>query len=287
MKEGLSTDQFQEWYTQHKEDCENNYKGSSNAMEVEGVKRMWLCSVANLKLRYTTFIGDGDAKTFATLTELKPYGPNITIIKHECVGHVQKRLGSALRKLKKSGVVDEDSRVVKFKGRLTDKAIDTLNVYYGEAIRNSGGSVDEMVRAIDACFLHSVSTDEHPYHMKCPEHNPPNKISWCKFKVAAYEKAPMPTHKPLIPRDLAKYVRPVYQRLANRDLLERCTLGTTQNQNESFNNLIWLHASKTQMLSLHTVQLAVNIAVLVFNKGKEMGMKDLYRGLGLHHTAVK
>jgi len=62
---------------------------------------------------------DGDAKTFATLLELKPYCPDVTVIKYECVGHVQTRLGSALRKLK-SGVVDEDGRVVKFKrGLLT------------------------------------------------------------------------------------------------------------------------------------------------------------------------
>ena len=39
-------------------------------MEVEGVKRIWLRSVADLKLQYTTSISDGDAKTFATLLEL-------------------------------------------------------------------------------------------------------------------------------------------------------------------------------------------------------------------------
>jgi len=52
-------------------------------MEVEGVKRIWLRSVADLKLQYTTSISDGDAKTFATLLEL---GPDVTIIKHEYVG---------------------------------------------------------------------------------------------------------------------------------------------------------------------------------------------------------
>lgn len=276
MKDHLSKDEFEEWYDDHKENCECNYKGSSNAMEVEGVKRIWLRSEANLKLRYTTFIGDGDAKTFSALTDLHPYGPDVTIVKHECVGHIQKRLGTALRKLKKSGVVDDDGKV--------EKAIDSLNVYYGGAIRNSGGSVDAMVQAIDASFLHSMSTDSHPLHMKCPKHKPPDEISWCKFKIAEFENAPMPAHKPLIPRDLAKYIRPVYQRLANRDLLERCTLGATQNQNESFNNVIWVHASKTQMLSLTTVQLAVNIAILVYNKGKEIGMKDLFRALGVETT---
>ncbi len=61
---------------------------------------------------------------------------------------------------------------------------------------------------------------------------------------------------PLIPADLAKHIKPVYQRLAHRDLLERRTLGATQNQNESFfNNTIWIHASKTQFLGKQTVEL--------------------------------
>ena len=49
--------------------------------------------VKDLKLGYTTFIGDGDAKTFACLTDLKPYGEDVEIVKHECVGHVQKKNG--------------------------------------------------------------------------------------------------------------------------------------------------------------------------------------------------
>ncbi len=121
-----------------------------------------------------------------------------------------------------------------------------------------------------------MSTDEHPLHVKCPEHNPPENPSWCKFKIATFEKKPAPEHTP---RDLAKYVRPVYRRLANRDLLERCTLGATQNQNESFNNLIWIHASKTQILSLPTIELAVHIAILHFNEGREVGTKHLFAGL--------
>ena len=48
---------------------------------------------------------------------------------------------------------------VKFKGRLADKSIKALNVYYGGAIRNNTGSIDDMITAIDASFLHSMSTD--------------------------------------------------------------------------------------------------------------------------------
>ena len=72
---------------------------------------------------------------------------------------------------------------------------------------------------------------------------------------------------------MAKYVLPVYMRLANRDHLERCTLDATQNQNESFNNVISLWASKTQLLGLPTVELTASTEVFDFNEGKEVGMK--------------
>ena len=45
-------------------------------------------------------------------------------MKHECVGHVQKIMGVVLRKLKKSGIEDENGQFVK----LTDNVITSLNV---------------------------------------------------------------------------------------------------------------------------------------------------------------
>ena len=71
----------------------------------------------------------------------------------------------------------------------------------------------------------------------------------------------------------------------NWELLERCTLGATWNQNESFNNVIWLRASETQFLGLPTVELAASTAVLDFNEGKEVGMKNLFAHLGVEFTA--
>ena len=82
--------------------CKANYTGSSPAMEVEGIRRIWLRSKKKLKLRYTYFISDGDSKGYNMLTKLKPYGIRVKIVKHECVGHVQKRIGAAFRKLKAS-----------------------------------------------------------------------------------------------------------------------------------------------------------------------------------------
>ena len=88
---------------------------------------------------------------------------------------------------------------VKFRGKLTNGSIKKLNVYYGGAIHNSSGSVDNMLKAIDASFC-----------IRClltpiPKHNPPEEKSWCKFKIAESKGEPVPKHsKSLIPPELAR-----------------------------------------------------------------------------------
>ena len=49
----------------------------------------------------------------------------------------KKWMGTALLKLKKSGIEDEKGQLVKFKGSLTDNAITALNIYYGGAIETT------------------------------------------------------------------------------------------------------------------------------------------------------
>ena len=60
---------------------------------------------------------------------------------------------AALTKLKKSGIVDDQGRKVKFLGRSTNESIKAFNVYYGGAIRNNPGDIDGMMRDIDKCHL--------------------------------------------------------------------------------------------------------------------------------------
>lgn len=47
-------------------------------------------------LRYTQMISDGDCKSLTHLNQHQPYG-DVAIIKHECVGHVQKRVTPKLK----------------------------------------------------------------------------------------------------------------------------------------------------------------------------------------------
>lgn len=47
-------------------------------------------------------MGDGDAKTFNAILKLQPYGHEFEVKKNECVGHVEKRMGTRLRSVKKT-----------------------------------------------------------------------------------------------------------------------------------------------------------------------------------------
>ena len=141
---GYGTRDFDKWYEEHKPNCEVNHEGSSSSMEVVGTERIWRRSIAKNRLHYTTITSDGDSKAFNNLVAVEPYGPDVSLVKHECVGHVQKWMYYALTTLKKSVVYDNDDNIVKFggAGRLTDASIKAVNVYYGGAIV---GDIDGMI----------------------------------------------------------------------------------------------------------------------------------------------
>ncbi|GFV40183.1 uncharacterized protein TNCV_4462351 [Trichonephila clavipes] len=52
-------------------------------------------------VRYTKYLGDGDSKAFTSIVENKVYGDHCSVEKLECIGHVMKRMGTRLRRLRK------------------------------------------------------------------------------------------------------------------------------------------------------------------------------------------
>lgn len=84
----------------HSPKCKTNFQGSAPAMEPESATRIFNRSKDKNKLQYTEFYGDRDSKSFAAVKDSCTHD-NVTVLKKECVGHVQKRLGTALRKTKK------------------------------------------------------------------------------------------------------------------------------------------------------------------------------------------
>ena len=72
-------------------------------MEVAGAKIIFARSIDNRKLRYVEMHSDRDRKTYPVVKDTYVNGndSDIEVQKKECVGHVQRRVGSRLRKVKK------------------------------------------------------------------------------------------------------------------------------------------------------------------------------------------
>ena len=148
-------------------------------MEVGGGKVLWFRN-KSLGLQYTTMLSDGDSKLYNELMALKPYGRDVAIYKEECINHVGKRLGSALRKL----VSDQSKQKITLggrgHGRLTQSAIQSLQSYYTRAV-HSFPTAEKMRDAIIGGLNHCFSTDEN------------RTDSWCFYNQAlSNNKSPHP-----------------------------------------------------------------------------------------------
>ena len=90
-------------------------------------------SSVEYKIRFKSLIADGDSKTYFLLRDEQPYGSDHPVEKMDCIVHVQKRMGTALHNLKAQyrGQKLSDGKA----GRLTDSLINSLQNYYGDAIR--------------------------------------------------------------------------------------------------------------------------------------------------------
>ena len=104
-----------------KHNCTLNHEGSAPKMEQSGIIRIFERSISKNNLCYTECYGDGDTKCY---TSVKYIYPHKTVVKNECIGHVQKRVGKRLRALKKVG---------KGLGKLglNDAMINRLQNYFG------------------------------------------------------------------------------------------------------------------------------------------------------------
>lgn len=89
--------EYLSWYVKHGITCRMNHDGSAQAMEAARAIMVYRRSLEN-SVRYNPFVGDGDSKSYKTVATDKPCGPNYDIEKEECIGHIQKRMGTPLRR---------------------------------------------------------------------------------------------------------------------------------------------------------------------------------------------
>ena len=197
------------------------------------------------------------------LLQCQPYGKGNLVEKLDCVGHVQK-MGTALRNLKVQhrGQKLADGKTIGGAGGPTNKVINSLQNYYGDAIQQNKRDVQAMMKAVQATLLHSNSADEQPRHHLCPVG--PN--SWCKWQVAQATGG-VYVHKEPIPDAIVQLLRPIYACLGIRSLLEKCVQGYTQNANEALHFTVWNFCPKELFIGRAGVQTACAMAVCCFNDG--------------------
>ncbi|KAK8372573.1 hypothetical protein O3P69_010923 [Scylla paramamosain] len=163
-------------------------------MEVEAARRLFARS-RDLKFEYENLVSDGDANSYkAVLAMNNGNGPyqDTKVTKLECINHVQKRLGTRLRKLREQEKVDTITKtgskirrsLLGGRNKLTDTAIDKMQSFFGKHIRdNVGADYITMKKAVMSSFHHIFSTDEKPRHGLCEE----GINSWCFFQKALAE----------------------------------------------------------------------------------------------------
>lgn len=173
-------------------------------------------------------------------------------------------MGTRCRNVKKidKGLGGKSKNTVK----LTDKLINKLQKYYGLAITRHQDNVDEMEKEVWATFYHLSSTDKSPNHGNCPE----GAESWCAYRVAEAQGQNMQKFKhdyfPIDPK-VQEILKPIYVDLSRRELLDRCKGNNTQNNNESYNGLLWHFAPKHLHNGLKTIEIANYLATVIFNDG--------------------
>lgn len=257
----INPNRYQLWKASHK--CNLNYEGSSPAMECAGATTIFGRSVEKYGLYYTSFYGDGDSKAYPAVKDIYE---NKTIVKRECIGHYQKRVGCRLRKLKKN------TKGLGGRGKLTDAKIDTLQNYFGIALRNNKGNLNQMIKACKASMYHVAG-----YHENCPY----SKDSWCQYQLDKINSTSLYKKKNGLSLEIRKAILPIYLDLCKPEMLEKCLHGKTQNTNESFNGTIWNRVPKSNHVGLNTLCFGVYDAISHFNNGSQAAL-DTMNLLGIN-----
>ena len=123
-------------------------------------------------------------------------------------------------------------------GKLTRKVISTLQNYYGISVReNKNKSIPQMKMAI-AEVLHYCSQkeieDKEDRHKFCPKEDG----TWCKYQKSRLTGENFKGDRINISEPIYKLIRPLWLKLSDNMLLEKCLHGRTQNINEAFNAFV-------------------------------------------------
>ena len=203
--------------------------------------------------------------------------------KVDCVGHVQKRMGSALRSYKngRRGTKLSDGKGVVGTGRRTDAVVDRMQTHYGYAIRKNKGNITEIINAIWAIFYHMLAgpPDEtvEEQHKYCPK----TDSTWCKYQKDVIDGTSFYNSYKCLPSIFRVELESIFVRLSSQQLMESCQRGLTQNQNECLNNMVWGLCPKRVFCGVSRYKVAVCNSIVTWNEGAR-GTKNLFQKLKLN-----
>ena len=187
-------------------------------------------------------------------------------------------MGTRLRNLKKCTNKNdlEDKKSLGGKGRLTEKEINKIQNYYGIAICQSFDNLYQMRKNTLAGLHHSCVADlSDARHILCPK----TKDSWCKYQRLKLQIKDS-KEKPGLPDAIKTFVKPIFNDLMSEDLLSKCLHGSTQNNNESLNALVWKRCPKDVFVGIDVLNLGCCSAIINFNDGLN-GINKIFEKLYL------
>ena len=159
----------------------------------------------------------------------KKFGDQYPLHKEDCIRHIQKRMGTALRnyKNKSKGSKPSDGKGVGGAGQLTNSTIDHMQTYYRYTIRNNKGNTEEVQKAIWPIYYHMIPGPESD--SKDEQHRPG---SWCKYQRDHMTNTNNYDRKKCLPF-VFRELKHIFVRLFSSEILSKCQCGLTQNQNKS------------------------------------------------------
>ncbi|GFV65510.1 uncharacterized protein TNCV_1737471 [Trichonephila clavipes] len=251
--------------------CQCNFTGSSSKMEIVRASRIFLRPEKNFGLQYTQYYGDDNLKAFMSVKNT--YGIN-SVAKFEYIGHVLKRVGSRLRKLKTK------TKGLSGKGKLTDNFINRLQNCYEIAV-GSNGNLNVMQKNVVAALYNCASSDKKPMHGQYPI----GKESWCYFQRVVANATKFTTKYASLSNDILNKIKPVYLELCDKQILSKCLHTCTQNSNECLNEIVWQKVPKEVFVSLRTIKFGSYDAIIHFNEGLN-GCLKVFNKMNIENPGV-
>jgi len=214
---------------------------------------------------YTVFVGDGDSSYYRAVVNENIYGPTVSISNENCVGRIQKRMGTRLRKIVQNnkGVKLSDGKSVSGKGRLTLKIIDSF-MCVGIALWSNKNNLAEMQRRPWLSWITMLP-------LMIP------LATTCVLLVRIPDVSFRWT-RPLV-RTPTYFIRTPYQR--GHGSGDACQNALTQNGIECIHAMLWKIVPKRRYAGEAAYVLAVALTAGYFNDGQLAFNYSIYKTLGI------